>query len=64
MFIEKYPMRVVNNIYFDTIDFSSYQSNIDGASNRSKVRIRWYNESCIPEIHNEMGFKSREYWLD
>ena len=41
-FKEIYFQRFVNNIYFDTHNFLSYWDNLDGKSNRLKVRIRWY----------------------
>jgi len=43
-FSEIYHRRYVNNIYFDTPEFLSYHDNIVGNSQRTKVRIRWYNE--------------------
>jgi len=42
MFIEAYSPRYVNNIYFDTPNMDHYFANVDGVSNRLKVRIRWY----------------------
>jgi SPX domain protein involved in polyphosphate accumulation len=41
--IEKYKKRVVNSIYFDDVDFSSIRDNLAGVSERSKMRLRWYN---------------------
>ena len=35
-----YFTRNVNNIYFDTVDFSSFIDNIEGVRDRKKVRIR------------------------
>ena len=37
-----YQPRYVNNIYFDTSEYGNYRDGVDGASNRLKVRIRWY----------------------
>ena len=42
MFIETYPQRYVNNIYLDTNSMSYYFDNVEGLSQRLKVRIRWY----------------------
>jgi hypothetical protein len=42
IFKEIYSKRFVNNIYFDSIDFHSYNDNINGSQNRVKARIRWY----------------------
>lgn len=44
IFSEIYYQRYVNNIYFDTINLSSYNDHLDGISERMKVRIRWYGE--------------------
>ena len=44
MFHKIYYKRNINNIYFDTTDFSSYIDNIEGVRDRRKVRIRWYGE--------------------
>ena len=47
-FSEVFSPRNVNNIYFDTIDKVSYFDNVDGLSDRFKVRIRWYGELFGP----------------
>jgi hypothetical protein len=50
-----YP-RVVNNVYFDTLEFSAYKDNVFGKSNRLKIRLRWYdnkkgeNAMCKPQL--------------
>jgi SPX domain protein involved in polyphosphate accumulation len=36
--------RIINNIYFDTKDFKAVTENIDGLSNREKIRVRWYGK--------------------
>jgi SPX domain protein involved in polyphosphate accumulation len=43
-FDEIYHERRVNNIYFDTELFKYYFDNVDGVSERLKVRIRWYGD--------------------
>ncbi len=42
MFRLQYENRIVNNIYFDTPNLSSYIDHIGGAAHREKKRIRWY----------------------
>ena len=44
MFKEIFHKRYVNNVYFDSISMKNYYDNIDGASYRSKYRVRWYGE--------------------
>ena len=36
--------RFINNIYFDNSKFQYFFENIDGVSERIKVRIRWYGD--------------------
>lgn len=43
-FIEAYPSRQVNNVYFDTQELDSFVDHVSGASARSKLRYRWYGE--------------------
>lgn len=47
-FYKEYPDRKVNNIYFDSHNFSCYEDNLSGASDRVKVRYRWYGSSLAP----------------
>ena len=41
-FKKLYSERQVNNIYWDTPDYTSYHENVNGLSDREKIRIRWY----------------------
>ena len=43
-FKEIYHQRNINNIYFDTLGFESYYGNVEGDTERSKARIRWYGD--------------------
>jgi hypothetical protein len=42
LFTESYSPRHVNNIYFDSINFSGFSDAVEGVSERLKTRIRWY----------------------
>lgn len=44
LFKQTYPPRHVNNIYLDTVGLENYRDNLSGASERRKVRVRWYGE--------------------
>ena len=44
IFSEIFYKRRVNNIYLDSLDFENYMDNIQGNSDRVKIRIRWYGE--------------------
>ena len=41
-FFERYPPRRVNSLYFDTLDGECLDANLSGASERRKLRLRWY----------------------
>jgi SPX domain protein involved in polyphosphate accumulation len=43
-FVETYPPRWINNIYFDNVGFDNYFQSVDGIRNRIKRRIRWYGD--------------------
>jgi len=64
---KEYDDRKINNIYFDTINYDSYKSNIYGISSRSKIRYRWYGNFFNKNLgslefkikRNIYGFKER-----
>ena len=65
-FSELYPDRRINNIYFDTIELTTFNQNVAGENQRKKFRMRWYGydmkalESPRFEVkikHNELGTK-------
>ena len=43
-FSEIFYERNVNNIYFDTLGMNHYYDNIEGTTERLKIRIRWYGD--------------------
>lgn len=43
-FSKIYTPRQINNVYYDTADFSHFRENLAGVSPRRKVRVRWYGE--------------------
>lgn len=43
-FVPPYPARWINNIYFDSPDYTAYAENLAGVSSRAKVRYRWYGD--------------------
>jgi hypothetical protein len=42
IFSEIFIQRYVNNIYFDSFSFNNYYDNIEGNTDRVKIRVRWY----------------------
>lgn len=50
-FTEIHQQRTVNNIYFDSLAYDSYYRNVEGDTNRTKARIRWYG-ALFGQINN------------
>lgn len=48
-FSRSYPNRRVNNVYFDTYNYSAVADKLAGTVSRAKVRYRWYGESVLPD---------------
>ena len=48
LFTNIYHPRYVNNIYCDSFSLKNYFDNIDGATQRAKIRIRWYGDLFGP----------------
>lgn len=44
-FVEAFPSRRINNVYFDTAELADFRAHVEGSERRRKVRIRWYGES-------------------
>jgi len=67
-FIEAYPPRQVNSLYFDTLEIDCLVDNLIGTSQRKKLRFRWYGDdhSAVRGIlelkckSNRLGWK--EYY--
>lgn len=61
-FYKLYPNRTVNNIYFDSPNFTCLNDNLRGINIRKKYRVRWYGED-IKTIKNpklEVKYKENE----
>ena len=43
-FSKVYPDRTISSIYLDTLNFDFVKDNINGISERKKIRVRWYND--------------------
>ena len=57
-FFREYPIREVNSIYYDTMNFALFNSSEAGYSSRAKIRIRWYDNS--DKQHLEYKIKEAE----
>lgn len=49
-FVERYPARRVNSIYFDTNDREMLRQSIDGDTFKLKTRFRWYGDKTEPSL--------------
>lgn len=61
-FFMHYPIRWVNNIYFDSRELASYQQNLCGALKREKIRFRWYGQ-LLDDIKGHIELKCKENGL-
>jgi len=67
IFSNLYQPRYINNIYFDTINFTHFKDNIEGTTNRIKIRIRWYGplfgtiNNPVLEIKVKKGLLGKKY---
>ena len=64
-FRTQFPTRKVNSVYFDTNNYTSIRQNLDGVSNKKKIRIRWYGNkevlvNPIIEIKSKKGFETKK----
>ena len=64
-FKSQYPKRKVNSIYFDNSKLNSIRENLDGVSNKKKVRLRWYGSQTnllepILEIKSKRGYETKK----
>lgn len=59
-FVERYPARHVNNIYFDTANLLSYNDNLEGVFERFKIRLRWYGDLWNPDKSPKIEVKRKK----
>ena len=65
-FREIFAERFVNNLYLDTPFFKFFNENVQGLSERRKIRIRWYGDAaprgeCRLEIKSKNGLVGRKH---
>ena len=59
-FTKQYPDRVISSIYLDTKNYDFARDNINGVSDRKKIRFRWYNNDetkIFYEVKNKKNFQ-------
>lgn len=66
IFSEIFYQRHVNNLYFDSFNLNNYYENIEGLTDRMKIRVRWYDnlfgyiEKPTLEIKIKKGFLGKK----
>ena len=59
---QEHPSQTLNNLYFDTPNYAAFEDNVSGASNRAKLRLRWYDPLKDPrKIFLEAKLKRNYY---
>lgn len=60
LFYAPYPPRYVDNLYMDTPDMINYFDNVAGATQRRKVRVRWYGDPFGEIVRPLLEVKRRD----
>lgn len=59
LFSEIFAPRIVNSLYLDSCDLQRFVENLNGISERKKIRIRWYGDLADP-TNAKLEFKLRK----
>jgi len=62
-FRQAYPERTINNVYLDSPGLESFYSHVNGAAQRTKIRIRWYGNSFMSKIPSPLVEKKLKVGL-
>jgi len=59
LFFQEYASRLINNIYLDSPDLRNYHQNVNGDTERAKLRARWYGQlfGAVPQAILEQKCK-------
>lgn len=50
LFSATFPQRAVHSVYAETSQWTNYSANLDGLSERAKLRLRWYGTDNVPDV--------------
>jgi len=64
LFNIQHPKRFVNSLYFDDFKRTSIIENLNGTSERTKVRIRWYGKNCYILNEPRLEVKIKKNFLN
>ena len=59
-FYKKYPDRKIRSLYFDDYNFSSFNENVNGLSERKKYRVRWYGDTFENVTNGRLELKIKK----
>jgi SPX domain protein involved in polyphosphate accumulation len=59
-FTEIYEERYVNNIYLDSANFSCFWENLNGNTDRTKYRVRWYGSQYKNDLEATLELKIKK----
>jgi len=61
-FTKQYPERTITSIYLDTANYDFAKDNINGVSERKKIRFRWYNNNLDDIYVEEKNKRNFNVW--
>ena len=61
-FVKQYPDREVSSVYLDSINYDSARDNINGISERKKIRFRWYDKKTNEIFIEQKNKKNFTVW--
>tara|TARA_B100000073_G_scaffold68888_1_gene50836 strand:- start:736 stop:1407 length:672 start_codon:yes stop_codon:yes gene_type:complete len=61
-FTKHYPDRIITSIYLDTLNYNFAKDNINGVSERRKIRFRWYNNKTNQIFIEEKNKQNFQVW--
>ena len=59
-----HPKRTVNSLYFDDFNQTSVKQNLDGATDKSKIRLRWYGKNNLLISNAMLELKIKKNFLN
>ncbi len=60
----QHPKRNVNSLYFDDHNYTSVKQNLDGVSDKSKIRLRWYGKDIFLISNAKLEIKVKKNFLN
>jgi len=60
----QHPKRTVNSLYFDDYNQTSVKQNLDGTSDKSKIRLRWYGKNNFIISNAKLELKIKKNFLN